>query len=245
MKIALVGNGKMGAEVARIAAERGIDVAKVFTEENNRDGAGLTAGSLAGVDVCVEFTAPGAAVKNIVAAAKAGKPIVVGTTGWYDQLDAVRKAVSEAGTGLVYAPNFSPGVNILSRLLRDAAAIFDRHDAYDVAVRETHHRAKADSPSGTALHLGRILVDNLRRKTSILPGNAPGPVAPGQLQVSSARVGHAVGEHSVIFDSETDSLEFIHRAKNRSGFAHGALLAAGWVRGRRGVFTMEDVLTTE
>ncbi len=245
MNIALIGNGKMGAEVARIAAARGIAVAKVFTEENNRGGAGLNAESLAGIDVCVEFTVPDAAVKNIEAAAKAGKPVVVGTTGWYDQLDAVRKVVTTAGTGLVYAPNFSPGVNILGHLLRSAALIFDRHDTYDVALRETHHRAKADSPSGTALHLGRILLDGLQRKSSLLAGNAPGPVAPGQLHISSERVGHAVGEHSVIFDSESDSLEFIHRAKNRSGFAHGALVAAEWIRNRRGVFTMEDVLTTE
>ncbi len=195
--------------------------------------------------MCVEFTLPESAVKNIEAAAKAGKPIVVGTTGWYDALNAVRKIVEDRKTGLVYSPNFSVGVNILGHLLTCAAHLFDKYEMYDVAIRETHHRGKADSPSGTALHLSQILLKNVRRKTAILAGNASGAIKPGQLHISSERVGHAIGEHSVVFDSEADSLEFVHRAKNRSGFAHGALIAAAWLRNRKGVYTMEDVLTTE
>jgi 4-hydroxy-tetrahydrodipicolinate reductase len=245
MNIAIIGNGKMGMEVERVALAKGIAVKKVFTEENNRDGRGLTAESLRGIDVCVEFTLPESAVKNIEAAAKAGKPIVVGTTGWYDALDAVRKVVEARKTGLVYSPNFSVGVNILGHLLNCAAHLFDKYEMYDIAIRETHHRGKADSPSGTALHLSQLLLRNVRRKTAILAGNAPGTIKPGQLQISSERVGQAVGEHSVIFDSEADSLEFVHRAKNRSGFAHGALIAAAWLRDRKGVYTMEDVLTSE
>ncbi len=242
MNIAIIGNGKMGAEVERVALAQGITVKKVFTEENNRDGRGLTAESLRGIDVCVEFTLPGSAVKNIEAVVKAGKPIVVGTTGWYDSLDAVRKIVAARKTGLVYSPNFSVGVNLLGRILKDAARLIDRYEMYDVAIREIHHRAKADCPSGTALQLGEILLAHIRRKKSLLAGNAPGAIKPGQLHISSERVGHAFGEHSVLFDSEADSLEFIHRAKNRSGFAHGALIAATWLRKRKGVYTMEDVL---
>ncbi|HLF15085.1 MAG TPA: 4-hydroxy-tetrahydrodipicolinate reductase [Bacteroidota bacterium] len=245
MNIALIGNGKMGAEVERVALAKGIAVKKIFTEENNRGGRGLTAESLRGIDVCVEFTLPAAAVKNIEAVAKAGKPIVVGTTGWYDDLDAVRKIVETAKTGLVYSPNFSIGVNLFAHLLNCAAHLFDRYEMYDVAIRETHHRGKADSPSGTALHLSQLLIKNIRRKTSILAGNATGAIKQGQLHISSQRVGHAVGEHAVVFDSEADSLEFVHRTKNRSGFAHGALIAAGWIRDRQGVYTMEDVLATE
>lgn len=245
MKIAIIGNGKMGSEVARIAAARGITVGKVITEEENRGGRGITAESLAGIDVCIDFTVPAAVVKNIEAVAKAGKPVVVGTTGWYDRLDSVRKTIEAAGTGMVYSPNFSLGVNLLGHLLNCAAHLFDKYEMYDVSIRETHHRAKEDSPSGTALHLSQILLKNLRRKTAILSGNGQGPVKPGEIHIASQRVGHAVGEHAVVFDSEADSLEFIHRAKNRSGFAQGALIAAAWVRGRTGVFTMDDVLTTE
>ena len=245
MKIAIIGNGKMGVEVERVARAKGIEVAGVFTEENNPAAKGLTAAALRGIDVCVEFTVPAAAVKNIEAVAKAGKPIVVGTTGWYDRLDEVRKMVEARGTGLVYAPNFSLGVNLLGHLLNCAAHLFDRYEMYDVAIRETHHRGKADSPSGTALHLSQLLLKSIRRKTEILAGNPSGAIRPGQIHISSERVGHVVGDHTVVFDSEADTLEFTHRAKNRSGFAHGALAAAAWVRGRKGVYTMEDVLTTE
>ncbi len=245
MNIAIIGNGKMGTEVERVALARGIAVKKIFTEENNRGGKGLTAESLRGIDVCIEFTLPAAAVNNIAAVAKAGKPIVVGTTGWYDKLDTVGKIIETRKTGLVYSANFSLGVNLLGHLLNCAAHLFDKYEMYDVAIRETHHRGKEDSPSGTALHLSQLLIKNIRRKTSILAGNATGAIKPGQLHISSQRVGHAVGEHSVVFDSEADSLEFIHRAKNRSGFAYGALIAAAWIRNRQGVYTMEDVLTTE
>jgi 4-hydroxy-tetrahydrodipicolinate reductase len=245
MRIAIIGNGKMGAEVGRIAREKGIEVGRVFTEGENRDGKGLTPESLEGIDVCIEFTLPAAAMKNIEAVAKAGKPVVVGTTGWYDRLDDVRRIVEARGTGLVYAPNFSIGVNLLGHILNCTAHLFDRYDMYDVAIRERHHRGKADSPSGTALHLSQLILKNIRRKTGVVAGNPDGPIKPGQLHISSERVGHAIGEHTIIFDSEADSLEFIHRAKDRSGFAHGALIAAAWVRGRKGVFTMEDVLTTE
>jgi 4-hydroxy-tetrahydrodipicolinate reductase len=171
--------------------------------------------------------------------------VVVGTTGWYDRLDDVRRIVEAGGSALVYAPNFSIGVNLLGHLINCAAHLFDRYDMYDVAIRETHHRGKADSPSGTALHLSQLILKNIRRKTGVVAGNPDGPIKPEQLHISSERVGHAVGEHTIVFDSEADSLEFTHRAKNRSGFAHGALIAAAWVRGRKGVFTMEDVLTTE
>jgi 4-hydroxy-tetrahydrodipicolinate reductase len=245
MNIAIIGNGKMGAEVERAARAKGIEVAKVFTEENNKGGRGLTTQALEGVDVCIEFTMPATALKNIEAVAKAGKPVVVGTTGWYDHLDEVRRLVETRGTGLVYSPNFSIGVNLLGHLLNCAAHLFDKYEMYDVAIRETHHRGKADSPSGTALHLSQLLLKNLRRKTEVVAGNPAGPIKPGQIHISSERVGHAVGEHAVLFDSEADSLEFIHRAKNRSGFAQGALAAAAWVRNRKGVYTMEDVLTTE
>ena len=246
MKIAIIGDGNMGTEVARVARQKGIEVVKIFTQAENPGGSGLTAASLSGVDVCVEFTMPSAAVDNIKGAAKAGKPIVVGTTGWGDRLPEVSAVIEACGTALVHAPNFSLGVNLLARVVESAARVFDRYELYDVAVRETHHRGKADAPSGTALALGRLILKHVRRKTEILGGEpAAGPVRPAQLHVSSQRVGNVVGEHTVVFDSEADSIEITHRARNRSGFAQGALVAAAWVRGRKGVYTMDDVLMTE
>lgn len=245
MNIALIGHGRMGEEIERVALSKGIVVDKIFTLENNHGGLALTPESLLGVDVCIEFSVPSAAVKNIEAVAKAGLPIVVGTTGWYDQLDAVKKIIGIRKTGLVYAPNFSVGINILSHLINCATHLFDRHEMYDVAIRETHHRGKEDSPSGTALHLSQILMKSMRRKNTIAAGNTDGKIRPEQLNVSSIRLGNTVGEHSVLFDSDADSLEITHRAKNRSGFAYGALIAAEWIRGKKGVYTMEDVLTTE
>jgi 4-hydroxy-tetrahydrodipicolinate reductase len=244
MNIALIGHGRMGAEIERAALARNITVKKIFTIDNNPGGRALTPESLRGVDVCIEFTTPQAAVKNIEAVAKAGLPIVVGTTGWYDQLGVVRKVIETRGTGLVYAANFSVGVNILNHLVNCAGHLFDKYEMYDAAIHETHHRGKVDSPSGTALHLSQLLMKSIRRITTVVAGNPDGRIPPGGLSVSSTRLGNTVGEHSVVFDSEADTLEIVHRAKNRSGFAHGSLIAAEWIRGKTGVYTMEDVLTT-
>jgi 4-hydroxy-tetrahydrodipicolinate reductase len=245
MNIALIGHGTMGKEVERVASAKGITVGKVFTETDNAGGRALTKESLKGIDVCIEFTLPASAVKNIDAVSRAGKPIVVGTTGWYDNLAGVKKMIGERGTGLVYAPNFSLGINLMMHLLTCAAHLFDRYDMYDISLRETHHRAKEDSPSGTALHISQLLLQNIRRKTGIVSGNTRGRIGPEQLHISSLRTGSVVGEHAIIFDSESDSMEFVHRAKDRSGFAHGALIAAAWIREQKGVFTMKDVLTTD
>lgn len=245
MNIALIGHGRMGTEIERVASARGIRVKKIFTEENNRGGGGLTREALKGIDVCLDFTLPASAVKNIDAVSRAGKPLVVGTTGWYDRLPEVKQMIRDRGTGLVYAPNFSLGVNLLEHLLNCAAHLFDRFDMYDVSIREMHHRGKEDSPSGTALHISQLLLQHIRRKSGVLTGAPDGRVRPEQIQISSLRTGSTVGEHAVIFDSESDTVEFLHRAKDRSGFAHGALIAAAWVRERNGVFTMKDVLTTE
>jgi 4-hydroxy-tetrahydrodipicolinate reductase len=234
----------MGREIERLAAERGVAVGPVFDLANNARSAGLTRASLAGVDVAIDFSTPDACVRNIEAAAKAGVNIVVGTTGWYDELPRVRRIIRAKRTGLLYSPNFSIGMNVFARLVSDAAASFDKFPMYDAAIHETHHTAKKDSPSGTALLLARAVLDAMRRKTEILAGPARGPIKPRQLHVSSARTGSVVGTHEVLFDSEADAITLVHTAKNRTGFALGALVAAEWLSGRRGCFTMQDVLET-
>ncbi|HUL43987.1 MAG TPA: 4-hydroxy-tetrahydrodipicolinate reductase [Bacteroidota bacterium] len=243
MNIALIGYGNMGKEVEQAARSRGFTIAKTFTLENNLRGIGITPGILDEVDVCIDFSVPSAVVNNIATVAACGKNIVVGTTGWYDKMEEVKQLVTKYKIGLVYSPNFSLGMNIFYHIVKSAASAFDPFDVYDVAVQEIHHRKKSDSPSGTALALSQIILRQIRRKKEVLHETAHGEIKPEQLQVTSTRVGNVVGTHSVVFDSEADSIELKHVAKNRRGFAFGALIAAEWIKGKHGLYTMNDVLS--
>jgi 4-hydroxy-tetrahydrodipicolinate reductase len=243
MNIALVGYGKMGKEIERLAKERGITVSKIFDVHNNAGSLGLTRDALKGVDVCIDFSTPGTVVDNIGAAAECGKNIVVGTTGWYDRLEEVKKVVKESKIGFLYCANFSLGLNIFAQILMHSAHLFDKYTEYDVAISEVHHRGKADSPSGTALMLGSMVLHGMKRKTDICSDTIHGQIKPHQLHISSTRVGHVTGAHTVVFDSDADSIQLVHTAKSRSGFALGALVAAEWLKGKKGVYTMRDVIT--
>ena len=243
MNIALIGYGKMGKEVERVAKGRGLTVSKVFDIHNNTGSLGLTRESLKGIDVCIEFSAPGAVIDNIAAVAGCGKSIVVGTTGWYGRLDQVKKLVKENKIGFLYAPNFSLGVNIFAQIVSQAAHLMDRYTQYDAAVMESHHRAKIDSPSGTALTIASCVLQGMKRKTEILSETSHGQIKPHQLHVTSTRFGSVTGTHAVVFDSEADSIELVHTARNRSGFAVGAVVAAEWLKGKKGFYTMRDVIT--
>ncbi len=242
MNIALIGYGKMGKEVEHVAKEKGINIVAILREEDNTDGSGMTANSLKHVDVCIDFSTPQSVLKNIEAAAKCGRNIVVGTTGWHDRLDDVKKLVKEKKIGFLYASNFSLGLNIFSRVVMDASRLFDKHMEYDVAIHEVHHKGKADSPSGTALSLGSVVLQSLKRKKEILHETSHGQIKPDQLHITSERVGSVTGTHTVLFDSEYDSIELVHTAKNRRGFALGAIVAAEWLKGKKGFYTMSDVI---
>lgn len=242
MTIALIGHGKMGKEVELAARERGVKIARIFEVGENAGGLALDSESLGGVDVCIDFSSPDAVLDNIEAVAQCGKNIVVGTTGWYDRMEHVKKLVKEKKIGFLHAANFSLGVNIFSQIVMDAVHFFEKHPDYDVAINEIHHRGKADSPSGTALTLGSIITQAMHRKTEILAEASHGKIKPHQLHVTSTRVGHATGRHSVVFDSEADTIELVHTAKSRRGYAIGALVAAEWLRGKKGFYTMRDVI---
>ena len=244
MNIAIIGYGKMGKEIERVAAERNAAVKKIFNDTDNMGGSGLTKQSLKDVDVCIEFTTPTAVLDNIEAVANCGKNIVVGTTGWYDNLDEVKKLVQVKKIGLLYSPNFSLGMNIFFQILSSTAHVFEKFNLYDVAISETHHHGKADSPSGTALALGQIVLQHLRWKKEMVHDPPHKALKPEQIHISSVRVGNVVGNHRVIFDSEADTIELVHSAKNRTGFALGALIAAEWLRGKKGIFMMKDVLSS-
>ncbi len=240
MKLALVGYGKMGRAVEDVALERGHQV--VARIDPTLDTSDIGAATLRGADVAIEFTVPDVAVDKIAALAAAGVNAVVGTTGWHDRLDEAAAAVNGAGTGMVHAANVSLGVNLFFRLARAAAKMADALSEYDVHVREAHHRHKIDYPSGTAITLADILVEELARKESwsaTLPDGAPHPQV---LYVASERVGDAAGTHVVGPEGPDDRIELRHEARTRAGFAKGAVAAAEWIRGRSGVFTLDDML---
>ena len=234
MRIALIGYGKMGHEIEAAAREQGESIACTFDIDNPVDAAALS-----DVDVCIEFSTPQTVLQNIRVAVQAGKDIVVGTTGWYDRLPEIRPLVKDSG--LLYSPNFSIGVNMVFRLAAAAAEMMNNAPAYDPYIHEWHHRQKTDSPSGTALRLAEILLSKVERKKSIKKENVDGKIDPAALHVSSTRVGTVPGTHILGFESDADSIEIKHVAKTRRGFALGAVRAAQWLKGRKGVYTMDDV----
>ncbi len=233
MNLVLIGHGRMGLEVERVAGDFGDDISEVFDVDRP-----LERGGLEGADVCMDFSVPEAAVGNMRLASECGVDIVQGTTGWYDDLDEVKKWFSDSA--LLYAQNFSVGMNMFYRIVRRAAELADGDPDYDLYVLEHHNRDKVDNPSGTALRIGGILLEAIGRKVRIQTDPAGG-VAPENLHIASVRVGSLPASHTVGFESEADSIELRHVSRNRSGFALGALKAAHWVHGRKGVFTMDDV----
>jgi 4-hydroxy-tetrahydrodipicolinate reductase len=223
--LALVGMGKMGRALALLAPERGFHVVAEL-DPARPDYAGITRESLRGARVAIEFTTPDAAPANVRACAAAGCPVVVGTTGWYDQLPAVAAEVERAGGALLTAPNFSVGVAVFDRVVAEAARLFGQLEGFDAHLVETHHSAKRDAPSGTAGALARTASAALGRS----------------IPVTSIRTGHVPGTHEVVFDAPFEQVRLVHEARDRRVFAEGALVAARWIVGRRGVFTLADVL---
>ena len=230
MRIAFVGNGKMSRAIASLAAERGHVVATVIESKENAGGAALTAERLSRVDLVFEFTRPEAAVENLLRLARLGQRVVTGTTGWSDRLPEVARMVREHGGALLHSPNFSPGVQLFLRSARDLANRFKGRSGFDAFVTESHHAAKRDAPSGTAI----ALQDALRQGD---PGR--------EFPVTSIRGGFAPGTHTVVYDAPFETIRLEHEARGRQVFAAGALLAGEWLEGRTGVFTFEQMLFGE
>jgi 4-hydroxy-tetrahydrodipicolinate reductase len=245
MKIALLGYGKMGKAIEKVATAKGHDIVYKVNMENAFDFMPI---SLQNVDVAIDFSMPSAAVDNIQKCFEAKVPIIVGTTGWYDQFDMIQQRCINEGQSMVYSTNFSIGVNIFYKLNKILAKMMsDQHD-YDVMIEEVHHTEKKDHPSGTALTLvNQILAEN-KVKTEwkgrlLYNDNMPSQSAkPHELLIESKRVGDVTGDHTVKYESMIDEIEITHKAKSRYGFAKGAVLAAEWIQGKKGLFTMEDIL---
>ena len=225
MKIALFGHGTMGHALEESARAAGHEVGAIFTSANVGDAARL----LPGHSVVVDFSTPAAVPAHVEAAAAAGVPLVEGTTGWQRDEAGVRKVVEARGAALVYGANFSVGVNLFYRVVASAAQLF-RGTGYDPFIEEAHHARKRDAPSGTALTLQRILSRGLGLEEAT------------RVPIASTRAGHIAGTHRVGFDSVADQILLVHTARSRAGFAAGALLAARWIVGRRGMYAFADVL---
>jgi len=229
----------MGKEVARLAEQKGHRIIATRDIDNRLSAKNLDPTT----DVLIDFTEPAAVLPNVTQAIAANKPIVIGTTGWYDKLADIKKLIADSDIGAIYASNFSLGMNLFFRIIEFAAAYFDKFEDYDPFIHETHHRGKVDSPSGTALTLAQLLLDNIARKKETLADRSDGKIAPEALHVSSSRAGHVNASfHTVTLDSEADTIELKHTARNRSGFALGAIYAAEWIIGKQGLFTMDDLL---
>jgi len=224
MNLLLLGRGKTGSLVAEVAAERKHQVRTAGTNENAACAA-LAPDKLRDIDVVIDFTAPHCVVANIEACTRAGKNMVVGTTGWHAELDRIRSLVEQRGTGFLYAANFSVGVNLFFDVARAAAAAL-RHD-YSGQIFERHHVQKKDAPSGTAIAIQRAIREASGRGDD--------------LEITSFREGEVVGLHEVVLESANDRIYLCHDAKSRRGFAEGAVRAAEWLAGRKGFYEFKDV----
>ena len=227
MRILLVGYGKMGQLVGELSVQYGCEVAGVVDPNSPKHGGGPDDARWHDVDVAVDFSTPDSVPTNVAILASRGISLVVGTTGWVSEEPRLRRVVADTGVGIVVAPNFSPGVVLFESIVARAAALFAAQDDVGAFLHERHHAAKKDAPSGTALLLKRAMerAGYTRR-----------------IDVSSARAGHIPGIHTVGFDGPAETVTLTHSARDRTAFARGALTAARWVKGKRGWFTMRDVL---
>lgn len=236
MKIAILGYGKMGKVIEEIALQRGHSI-ELKVNQTNLD---FDIELLSACDVAIEFSSPESAVENISKCFDANVPVVVGTTGWYAQFNTVKEKCFSENKALLYATNFSVGVNIFYEINKKLAALMDANSQYDVKVKETHHTEKIDAPSGTAISIAEGIMENLERKNS---WKNDVNVSEKELAIQSIRTKDVPGTHVVKYESDIDIVEIKHEAKNRNGFAFGAVLAAEYIREKKGVFTMKDVLS--
>lgn len=236
MKIALIGYGKMGKTIERIALERGHEIVSVIDIDNLDD---FESDAFKSADVAIEFTVPKVALSNYRKAFAAGVAVVSGTTGWTDELPALKKEIDETGKTLFWSSNFSLGVNIFMAVNKYLAAIMNQFPNYNVEMTEVHHTQKLDAPSGTAITLAEGILENLNRKTSWVKETE---TKPEEMAIKSIREGQVPGIHTIRYESEVDSIEITHDAKCREGFALGAVVAAEFTAGKKGLLGMGDML---
>ena len=236
MKIALIGYGKMGKEIEQILIARGHTIPLIIDLNNTND---LDTAHLQKVDVAIEFTTPSTAYGNVVKCLEEGVPVVCGTTAWLDKLPEVEQLCKEKNGAFFYASNYSIGVNIFFEINRRLAQLMNRFGEYDVTIEETHHTQKKDAPSGTAVTLAEGVLENLDRKQKWVCGTT---TVPEELEVVAIRRSVVPGTHTVTYESDVDALSITHMAKSCRGFALGAVLAAEFLHGKTGIFSMKDLM---
>ncbi|GGB13099.1 MULTISPECIES: 4-hydroxy-tetrahydrodipicolinate reductase [Mucilaginibacter] len=242
MKIALLGYGKMGKIIEKIALSRKHEIVLTIDHETLHD---LTPENLQKADVVIEFTTPASVLSNIEHCFNANVPVVIGTTGWYEKLPEVKQQCIEGNKSLLWASNFSVGVNVFFYVNKLLAKVMNKYPYYEVQVEEIHHTQKMDSPSGTAITIAEGIINNTDTKNEWInvlttdDSDDDANVAPNQLLIESLRIDSVPGTHTVIYDSEVDSIEFKHTAHNRNGFALGAVLAAEWLHDKKGFYSVE------
>lgn len=236
MNIALIGYGKMGKAIHEIAKQRGHEAVLIIDADNLHD---LTPENIKKADVVIEFTSPHTAFKNVTFCLQQSVPVVCGSTGWLDKLDEAKAIAEAARTGLIVASNFSVGVNIFFEVNKRLAQLMATQDSYDVSLKEIHHTAKKDAPSGTAISLAEQVLDAIPRKEKWVNDESSHA---SDLSIISERIDPAPGTHFVKYSSAVDDIEIIHTAHNRTGFALGAVLAAEFLKDKTGFFGMKEVL---
>ena len=238
MKIALIGYGKMGKIIEKIALSRGHEIVARIDVDNMED---IHSDAFRSADAAIEFTMPKVAEENCRKALEEGVPVVCGTTGWADKMDGIKKLAEEKGKAFLWTSNFSVGVNVFFAVNKYLAKIMNGFDQYDVSMTETHHIHKLDAPSGTAVTLAEGILENLERKKSwTLAGAAP--VEADSIGIEAIREGEVPGIHTIVYDSPVDSITITHSAKSREGFALGAVMAAEFIQGKKGFLSMQDML---
>lgn len=241
MKIALIGHGKMGKAVEAVIRRGQPHNHAVIARTFNRDNADtLTVEALKGIDVAVEFTTPLTAEKHIRTCIDAGVPVISGTTGWYDRLPELSAYCTQKNGAMLCAANFSIGVHLFLAVNAKLASLMQHQPQYAVSIEETHHTQKLDAPSGTAIRIAETIGAELPRMQGwvLTPDEKDGAIP-----ITAHRIDHVPGIHTVHYDSSVDSITLTHTAHSRDGFAEGAWLAAQWIAGRKGLFTMQDVLS--
>jgi 4-hydroxy-tetrahydrodipicolinate reductase len=236
MRIALIGYGKMGKAIERIAVAKGHEIVLKIDLDNGFE---MTAENLQNADVAIEFTGPASAPANLLTCAQFGIRTISGSTGWLEQLDTINNAFIKSDSAFLYASNFSIGVNIFFELNKKLASLMAAHRDYSVEMTEIHHTQKKDAPSGTAITLAEQVMKEIPSLTSWVNRSLQNP---GELPILSKRLDPAPGTHEVRYFSAIDDIEIIHTAHNREGFAGGAVLAAEYILDKKGIFSMKDVL---
>ncbi len=236
MKIALLGYGKMGHTIEKMALERNHEVVLKINDENLDE---LTEENISKADVAIEFTNPDSAVENILFCLQNNVPVVCGTTGWLSKQPLIEEKCKELNGAFLYASNYSVGVNIFFEVNKKLAALMNAHPAYNVTMEEIHHTHKKDAPSGTAITLAEQAIEALDKKNKWVNEQTKDA---NQLSIISKRTDEVPGTHSVKYSSSVDDIEIIHTAHNRDGFAEGAVLAAEFINGKKGIFSMKEVL---